>query len=125
MQHQSDRRRPLLVRTEVLLRAKLLREGLPEIDVRVRNLSSAGFMAECLQPLQPGTEVILGIPGVGSLPAQIRWNESFRIGGIFHFELASSELGLIGAAAANQAAELIEDEDGDGDGDGESFGLAY
>jgi len=103
-----DRRRPLLVRTDVTLRGKLIREGEPELDVRIRNLSQAGFMAECLQPIAPGTEVILGLPGVGEVPAQIRWNVAFRIGGLFHYELATRELGLAGAAAE---AEVIEDPD--------------
>jgi hypothetical protein len=102
--HQPDRRRPLLVRTDVLLKAKLFREGAPDLDVRLRNLSPAGFMAECLTPIETGTEVILSVPGVGSLPAQIRWNVDTRIGGIFHFELGSRELGLIRASAEPQAA---------------------
>lgn len=108
MEDQSDRRRPLLARTEVLLRAKLIRDGEAELDVRLRNLSQAGFMAECLLPLAPGTEVIVGIPGVGEVPAQIRWNQGFRIGGIFHFELAARELGLIHAGGE---AEVIRDAD--------------
>ncbi len=117
MEDQNDRRRPLLVRTEVSLRATLSRDGLPEVDVRLRNLSQAGFMAECLQPIPPGSEVILGIPGVGSLPAQTRWNCGHRVGGIFHFELAARELGLIGAAS-DAEAEIIPDDDD------ESFDLA-
>jgi hypothetical protein len=108
MHDQIDRRRPLLKRTEVLLRAKLIREGQPELDIRLRNLSQAGFMAECLQPLPEGTEAIVGIPGVGEVPAQIRWNKGFRIGGIFHFELAARELGL---AHAGGEAEVIADPD--------------
>jgi hypothetical protein len=117
MEDQTDRRRPLLVRTDVSIRATLSRDGLPEMDVRLRNLSQAGFMAECLQPVPPGIHVILGIPGVGSLPAQTRWNVGYRIGGIFHYELAARELGLIGDAS-DAEAEIIDD------GDDESFDLA-
>ncbi len=108
MEDQSDRRRPLLERTEVMLRARLIRAGEADLDVRLRNLSQAGFMAECLLPLPPGTEVIIGIPGVGEVPAQIRWNHGFRLGGIFHYELAARELGLI---HADGEAEIIADAD--------------
>ena len=108
MQDRTDRRRPLLERTDVTLRAKLTREGEAELDVRLRNLSQAGFMAECLLPLPPDTEVIVGIPGVGELPAQIRWSAGYRIGGIFHFELAARELGLIDGGGE---AEVIFDPD--------------
>ena len=92
------------MRTDVLLKAKLFREGQPDLDVRLRNLSPAGFMAECLDPVEPGTEAILSVPGVGSLPAQIRWNVDQRIGGLFHFELSSRELGLMwGSGRASEA----------------------
>jgi hypothetical protein len=92
---QTDRRRPLLARTDVLLKAKLLREGAADLDIRVCNLSPAGFMAECLTPVEPGSEIILSLPGIGTLPAQVRWNVDTRIGGLFHFELSTRELGLI------------------------------
>jgi hypothetical protein len=104
MQNQTDRRRPLLVRTDVLLHAKLLREHAPDVDARVRNLSPAGFMAECSAPLEADTEVIVSLPGIGSLPAQVRWSEGLRIGGIFHFELSTRELGLIRATSAPEEA---------------------
>jgi len=107
---QSDRRRPLLVRTDVLLKAKLFREGQPDLDVRLRNLSPAGFMAECLDPVEPGTEVILSVPGVGALPAQVRWNVEQRIGGLFHYELGSRELGLMWGGERSSQAAPGEDE---------------
>ena len=90
----AERRRHDLVRTAVTIRGRLLREDEPELDVTVRNLSAAGFMAECLVPLEPGTQVVLALPGIGYIPAEIRWNASFRIGGIFQFELGARELGL-------------------------------
>ena len=92
----AERRRPDLARTEVSIRGRLLRQDQPDLDVTVRNLSAAGFMAECLVPLESGTEVVLALPGIGYIPAEIRWNVSFRIGGIFQFELSARELGLAG-----------------------------
>jgi hypothetical protein len=99
MQPNTDRRRPLLARTEVLLPAKLLQDGEPDRDLRLMNLSAAGFMAECLEPVQVGANVVISVPGAGQLPAEIRWNENSKIGGIFHFELSARELGLFQTAS--------------------------
>ena len=90
----EERRRPGLARTDVCLRAKLLREGLTDLDIRLRNLSAAGFMAECLEPVAPNSKVVLSLPGAGLIPADVRWNVDFRIGAIFHWELSARELGL-------------------------------
>lgn len=89
-----DRRRPDLARSDVALPARLLRDGQPELAILVRNLSAAGFMAECLAALEPGSKVVLALAGVGYIPAEIRWNLSFRIGAQFHYELSARELGL-------------------------------
>ncbi len=94
---EVERRRSDLVRTDVSIRARLIRDGQPELDVVVRNLSAAGFMAECLVPLEAGTPVVLALPGIGYLPGEVRWNLSFRIGGLFQFELSTRELGLAAA----------------------------
>lgn len=87
------------------LRATLIRPGLPDVPVRVRNLSSAGFMGESFEPLERGEKVVLSLSGVGSLPAEIRWNTGFWIGGMFDFELSARELRLAndgsGAAGSN------------------------
>lgn len=89
----SERRRRDLVRTEVSLRAVLLRPGSADVPVRVRNLSSAGFMAESFQPVPAGSKVTLSLAGIGELPAEIRWNNGFWMGGLFDFEVSARELG--------------------------------
>jgi hypothetical protein len=94
----SERRRRDLWRTDVTLRAALLRPGLADIPVRVRNLSSAGFMAESFEPLAPGERVVLSLSGVGPLSAEIRWNTGFWVGGMFDFELSARELRLADSA---------------------------
>lgn len=88
----SERRRRDLVRTDVALRAVLLRPGQPDIPVRVRNLSSAGFMAESFQPIAAGSKVVLSLAGIGEMPAEIRWNNGFWMGGLFDFEVSAREL---------------------------------
>lgn len=88
----SERRRWDLVRTHVSLRATLLRIGRPDVPVRLRNLSSAGFMAESFEKLSPGDKVVLSLAGVAPLAAEIRWNTGFWIGAMFDFEVSAREL---------------------------------
>ena len=53
------------------------------IEVRVRDLSTCGFMAECAEPVRIGSYVSLDVPGVGPVHAQVRWQIGIRMGGMF------------------------------------------
>ena len=53
------------------------------IEVRVRDLSTCGFMAECAHPVRIGSYVSLDVPGVGPVHAQVRWQIGARMGGMF------------------------------------------
>jgi hypothetical protein len=46
-------------------------------------VSTAGFMAECHEPVQIGSYVSLDVPGVGPVHAQVRWQIGKRMGGMF------------------------------------------
>jgi hypothetical protein len=63
--------------------ASLADEKRSGIAVTVRNMSSAGFMAECAEPVRIGSYVRLDIPGLGPVDAQIRWQIGRRLGGMF------------------------------------------
>jgi len=54
-----------------------------EIEVRVRNVSTRGFMAECAAPVQIGSYVSLDVPGIGPVQAQVRWQLGGAMGGLF------------------------------------------
>ena len=54
-----------------------------KIEVRVRDLSTCGFMAECVEPVRIGSYVSLDVPGVGPVHAQVRWQIGTRMGGMF------------------------------------------
>jgi hypothetical protein len=54
-----------------------------EVEVKVRNLSQCGFMAECAEPVQIGSHVALEVPGIGTVDAQVRWQVGSRMGGMF------------------------------------------
>lgn len=53
------------------------------VQIRVRNVSAAGFMAECAEPVRIGSYVALEVPGIGSVEAQVRWQIGPRMGGMF------------------------------------------
>ncbi len=52
-------------------------------EVRVRDLSTSGFMAECMRPVLIGSYVSLDLPGIGPVHAQIRWQIGPRLGARF------------------------------------------
>ena len=54
-----------------------------QIEVKVRNVSTCGFMAECGQPVQIGSYVSLDVPGIGPVHAQVRWQLGITMGGMF------------------------------------------
>jgi hypothetical protein len=54
-----------------------------EIEVKVRNVSTRGFMAECAAPVMIGSYVSLDVPGIGPVQAQVRWQLGMTMGGLF------------------------------------------
>lgn len=53
------------------------------VEVKVRDVSQTGFMAECVQPVGIGSAVSLDVPGIGAVHAQVRWQLAGRMGGLF------------------------------------------
>jgi hypothetical protein len=53
------------------------------VEVLVCDLSTSGFMAECLRPVLIGSFVSLDLPGIGPVHAQVRWQVGGRMGGKF------------------------------------------
>jgi hypothetical protein len=64
-------------------KASLTPHDLYKVDVKVQNVSSAGFMALCADPVRIGSYVMLDIPGIGPVEAQVRWQIGVRMGGMF------------------------------------------
>ena len=63
--------------------ASLSPRELYTVEIKVRNLSTAGFMAECAEPIRIGSYVSLDIPGIGPVQAQVRWQIGLKMGGMF------------------------------------------
>ena len=53
------------------------------VEVTVCDLSTSGFMAECLRPVLIGSYVSLDLPGIGPVHAQVRWQVGGKMGGKF------------------------------------------
>lgn len=68
-------------RDSLFLVADLAIEGRPGMpQVRVRNLSPGGLMAEYPHPLDIGTPVKIDLRGVGKVGGQVAWTAAGRIG---------------------------------------------
>jgi hypothetical protein len=62
---------------------QLRSKDLQEVEVRVCDLSTSGFMAECMRPVLIGSYVSVDLPGIGPVHAQVRWQVGGRMGGKF------------------------------------------
>lgn len=70
-------------RDSLLLAAQFRIGNEPEMQVRVRNLSSGGLMAEVPNPLLAGTLVEVEVRGVGWISGRIAWYAEGRVGVAF------------------------------------------
>ena len=53
------------------------------IEVMGRDVTTRGFMADCADWVEIGSNVTLDVPGVGPVEAQVRWQIGSRMGGMF------------------------------------------
>lgn len=75
---------PRRVRRMTITEATKLRSGSSEaVDVTLCDLSTGGFMAECMRPVLIGSFVSIDLPGIGPVNAQVRWQVGRRMGGRF------------------------------------------
>jgi hypothetical protein len=72
---------PVRKRDSLFLLARLQIDGAgPVYDVRVRNLSEGGLMAELNQVVKTDTPVLLELRGVGGVAGRVVWCEQGRMG---------------------------------------------
>lgn len=67
-------------RDSLFLVAQLTVTGLPAEQVRVRNLSAGGLMAEYPSSIEPGARIVIELRGVGKVRGRIAWATDGRIG---------------------------------------------
>lgn len=75
------------------------------IEVKVRDVSSRGFMAECEERVAIGSTVSLEVPGIGSVEAQVRWQIGNRMGGMFLDPISLDECEWTAVRAEGAALE--------------------
>ena len=63
--------------------ANLRSSNLYDVEVKIRDVSTCGFRAECHAPVLIGSYVSLDVPGIGPVHAQVRWQIGARMGGMF------------------------------------------
>ncbi len=63
-----------------LMRRALTAIGGENVEVRLRNISSMGALAECDLAVAPGTELSIDIIGVGPVRGIVRWAQSGKFG---------------------------------------------
>jgi hypothetical protein len=66
-----------------LNRRTQLRANDSAVEILVCDLSTSGFLAECLRPVLIGSYVSLDLPGIGPVHAQVRWQVGTRLGAKF------------------------------------------
>ena len=74
-------------RDSLMLAAQFRIAGKTETQVRVRNLSPGGLMAEVPQPIDAGTAVEVEVRGVGWIGGRIAWYTEGRVGVAFDREI--------------------------------------
>jgi hypothetical protein len=77
-------------RYRLLLPASAEEPGSGIIDVTVHDLSTNGFLVETEAPLSVGSEILLDIPGAGSVAAEVAWNSGNFFGGQFQTPMSPS-----------------------------------
>src|SRR3954463_6972642 len=83
-EHASAFKSRRMKRLEIAdVHASLTPQDLYDVEVRIRNVSAAGFMAICTAPVRIGSTVSLDIPGIGPVEAQGPWQIGHNMGGMF------------------------------------------
>lgn len=85
--HFRERR---VKRSPVSATARIHATACYSVEVRIRDVSQCGFMAECRDPIAIGSSVALDVPGIGAVRAQVRWQIGNRMGGMFQDPISLS-----------------------------------
>jgi hypothetical protein len=81
--HPADYRQRGSERRSISAGGSLRHKSWYSLEVRMCDVSTGGFMAECVEPVRIGSYVSLDVPGVGPVHAQVRWQLGARMGGMF------------------------------------------
>ena len=68
------------IRVPSVCRARLQRDGAPDLRIRIGNISRSGFMGETAAPLRAGQTVRLVLPFGRVMSGTVRWSLNGRFG---------------------------------------------
>jgi hypothetical protein len=89
-------------RTALNTKTRLTQQNWYSVEVTLCDLSSTGFRALCDDSVSIGSYVMLDVPGLGAVRAQVRWQVGGKMGGQFldPIRLSRCEWSAIKAPAA-------------------------
>lgn len=100
----SNRRRA--EREAVEVSTTLRASGHHGLDVVIRNISTLGFMADADGEFEPGDQVRVRLPSLGTVSARVAWTRESQIGAEFEQEIdlhkLRAVLAVTGAAPARR-----------------------
>ncbi|WP_265569937.1 PilZ domain-containing protein [Sphingomicrobium nitratireducens] len=74
---------------------RLREPGRPRYPASILDLSTGGCRIEIARTMQVGDHCWIGLPGIESLPARVRWTDGWTAGVSFEHTLHPSVLALI------------------------------
>ena len=86
-------------RYRLLLPAAAEKPGSGVIETIVHDLSTSGFLIETQAPLGVGSEILLDVPGAGSVAAEVAWASGSFFGGQFRTPLSPAAVTAAFAAS--------------------------
>jgi hypothetical protein len=87
--------------------ARLRPNSWSSLEIRILDLSRAGFRGQCDARLQRGGSVTLGIPGIGDVEAQVEWQRGGHFGARFFQPIALESCGWTLGERHNALARLL------------------
>ena len=95
------------IRVPAFCRARLLRDGEPDLRIRIGNISRSGFMGETATPLRAGMTVRLALPFGRGMSGTVRWSLNGRFGCQLDEPFHSREMLAISVLAGARVSSVL------------------
>jgi len=87
--------------------ARLRPNGWSSLEVRIVDLSEAGFRAKCEATILCGSPIRIDLPGLGEVEAQVSWRRNGEIGACFILPIDLSRCTAARASSETLLARLL------------------
>jgi hypothetical protein len=88
-------------------KARLRPNSWSSLEVRLVDVSAAGFRAECEARVLPGSAIWIDLPGVGEVEAQVSWRRDGELGARFVVPLDPARCTLKPVSSEARLARLL------------------